>query len=156
MSTRVARTCETCGGNGAAPGTAPVTCDMCNGAGRVQQVSQSVFGQFVRTGACPRCDGLGRVVETPCDDVRRDRRTLHDRDLEIDIPAGSTTGSASACAAKVMRGSSAARPAISSSRSACAPQAGIERDGADLHTIVELTMTQAALGASLNRRRPGR
>ena len=59
------RSCETCGGDGAAPGTSPVTCEMCGGAGRVQQVSQSVFGQFVRTGTCPRCEGTrphGRVA----------------------------------------------------------------------------------------------
>jgi len=30
------------------------------------------------------------------------------------------------------------------------PQPGIERDGDDLHTAVELTMTQAALGARLS------
>ena len=42
-----------------APSRAPrrTTCPTCGGAGRVQQVSQSLFGQFVRTVACPTCRG---------------------------------------------------------------------------------------------------
>ena len=33
--------CETCGGNGAAPGTAPVACRTCRGSGQVQAVRRS-------------------------------------------------------------------------------------------------------------------
>ena len=92
VPTRVAMTCETCGGNGAAPGTAPVTCELCGGAGRVQRVSQSVFGQFVRTGACPSCEGLGSTIDTPCDACEGLGRTLHERGLDVDIPAGIADG----------------------------------------------------------------
>ena len=92
VPTRIARTCETCSGDGAAPGTSPVTCDACGGSGRVQQVSQSVFGQFVRTGTCPRCDGAGRIVETPCETCDGIGRTLHDHELELDVPAGIADG----------------------------------------------------------------
>ena len=86
----------------------PVTCDVCGGAGRVQQVSQSVFGQFVRTGACPRCEGLGRVVESPCEHVRRASaaRCTTARSTSTSRPA-STTASASASAAKGTPASSA-------------------------------------------------
>src|SRR5262249_27580930 len=64
---QVAVACERCHGSGAEPGTEPVTCPTCAGAGRVQQVSQSVFGQFVRATTCPRCQGAGSIVETPCE-----------------------------------------------------------------------------------------
>ena len=46
---RVARTCSTCSGSGAADGAQRVTCAHCGGAGRVQQVSNSIFGQIVRS-----------------------------------------------------------------------------------------------------------
>src|SRR4051812_42959422 len=59
VSLSVARSCETCDGSGAAPGTSISTCDQCGGAGRIRQVSQSVFGQVLRTGVCPRCGGFG-------------------------------------------------------------------------------------------------
>src|SRR5262245_4164002 len=51
----VAVTCETCGGDGAEPGTRPVGCPRCGGTGMLQQVSRSLFGEFVRTQQCPRC-----------------------------------------------------------------------------------------------------
>ena len=55
---RVAVPCAHCGGDGAEPGTEITTCPTCGGAGRLQQVSRSVFGEFVRTQACPSCGGL--------------------------------------------------------------------------------------------------
>src|ERR687888_2514250 len=63
-------TCETCLGSGAEPGTQPVTCASCGGAGRVQQVSRTVFGEFMRAQTCPRCGGAGRLIEHPCHDCQ--------------------------------------------------------------------------------------
>ena len=76
---RVSVPCERCSGSGAEPGTSPVTCTTCNGAGRVQQVSRSVFGEFVRTQACPQCGGAGRIVTTPCTDCDGSGRTVEER-----------------------------------------------------------------------------
>ena len=150
VSTHVAQACETCDGNGAAPGTVPATCDMCGGAGRVQQVSQSVFGQFVRTGTCPRCEGLGRTVETPCTTCDGIGRTLHDRVLDIDIPPGIDDGQRIRVRGEGHAGSLGGPAGDLFVQVRVRPQPGIERDGDDLHTAVELTMTQAALGASLS------
>src|SRR5918994_1048660 len=36
--------CTRCDGNGAAPGTSPITCRACGGAGEVQSVRRSIFG----------------------------------------------------------------------------------------------------------------
>ena len=149
VPTRVAHECDTCGGDGAAPGTSPITCDMCNGAGRVQQLSQSVFGQFVRTGTCPKCDGLGRIVESPCATCDGIGRTLVDRDFEIDIPAGIDDGQRIRVRGEGHAGAQGGPTGDLFVQVSVRPEPGIERDGADLHTAVELTMTQAALGATL-------
>jgi molecular chaperone DnaJ len=149
VPTRVARSCETCSGSGAAPGTTPTTCDVCGGAGRVQQVSQSVFGQFVRTGTCPRCEGAGRVVQTPCETCDGIGRTLHDRTLEIDVPAGISDGQRIRVRGEGHAGDLGGPAGDVFVQVHVAPQQGIERDGDDLHTAVEVTMTQAALGTSL-------
>jgi molecular chaperone DnaJ len=150
VPTRVAQVCETCDGSGAAPGTTPVTCDMCGGAGRVQQVSQSVFGQFVRSGTCPRCEGLGRTVESPCATCDGIGRTLHERALDIDIPAGIDDGQRIRVRGEGHAGSLGGPAGDLFVQVRVRPQPGIERDGNDLHTAVELTMTQATLGASLS------
>ena len=62
---QVAVPCATCEGSGAEPGSEPVACPTCGGSGRLQEVSNTVFGQFVRTQACGRCGGSGRVIEDP-------------------------------------------------------------------------------------------
>ena len=150
VAARVAEQCETCGGSGAAPGTVPVTCEMCRGAGRVQQVSQSVFGQFVRSGTCPRCEGLGRTVEEPCEPCDGIGRLLVERDFDIDIPAGIDDGQRIRVRGQGHAGSLGGPAGDLFVQVRVRPQAGIERDGDDLHTAVELTMTQASLGASIS------
>ena len=52
----------------------------CGGAGRLQQVSRSVFGEFVRTQTCPTCGGSGRKIETPCSDCDGAGRVLEERE----------------------------------------------------------------------------
>src|SRR3954469_5075491 len=56
-------TCTHCGGGGAEPGTEVTTCPTCGGAGRLQQISRSVFGEFVRTQTCPTCGRSGRKIQ---------------------------------------------------------------------------------------------
>src|SRR4051794_26180316 len=80
--------CDTCGGSGAKPGSQPIVCAQCGGAGRLQQVSRTVFGEFVRTQTCPRCGGSGRTIADPCPTCDGDGRQLQERRLDVDIPEG--------------------------------------------------------------------
>jgi molecular chaperone DnaJ len=85
-------TCETCHGSGAKPGTKVNTCNSCGGTGQVRQVSQSLFGQMVRVGPCPRCRGQGRTFDTPCPECRGTGKSRHVRKLSVKIPAGVEEG----------------------------------------------------------------
>src|SRR6266513_4866110 len=80
--------CATCGGIGAEPGTEPVPCQVCGGAGRLQHVSRTAFGEFVRSQTCPACGGAGRVVEHPCGECAGSGRVVEERKLEVEIPPG--------------------------------------------------------------------
>jgi len=53
-------------GGGAAPGTSPVTCTQCHGSGNVQRTVRSLFGEMLTSQPCPRCEGFGDVIVTPC------------------------------------------------------------------------------------------
>ena len=146
---RVARDCEACGGTGAAPGTTPVTCPGCGGAGVVQQVSRTVLGQMIRSSACPRCDGSGRIVETPCERCEGDGRTLEDAPLELEIPAGIHDGQRIRVRGAGHAGTLGGPPGDVYVTVRVATLEGVERDGDDLRVRAAVTMTEAALGTTV-------
>jgi molecular chaperone DnaJ len=150
VGVRVARVCEACGGNGAAPGTAPVTCPACGGAGRVQQVSRTVLGQIVRTGACPRCDGVGLIVETPCERCEGDGRILEDVPLELEIPSGIHDGQRIRVRGSGHAGTLGGPPGDVYVTVRVRPLDGVERDGDDLRVRTTVTMTEAAVGTTVS------
>lgn len=84
--------CETCGGNGSAPGTQPEKCTTCGGAGEVRQVRQSLFGQMVNITTCPQCYGRGTLITTPCPTCSGSGQVRANRKLTVSIPAGVDTG----------------------------------------------------------------
>ncbi len=59
-------TCSRCKGSGAEPGTTPVRCPTCDGAGEVRQVRQTILGSMVNVTACQNCGGRGEVVSSRC------------------------------------------------------------------------------------------
>jgi molecular chaperone DnaJ len=150
VGVRVARSCETCDASGAAPGTSPITCPGCGGSGVVQQVSRTVLGQIVRSGACPRCDGAGRIVETPCERCEGDGRILEDVPLELDVPAGIHDGQRIRVRGAGHAGTLGGPPGDVYVTVRVRPLEGVERDGDDLHVRAALTMTEAALGATVS------
>jgi molecular chaperone DnaJ len=146
----VAAPCERCGGDGAEPGTGTVACPTCGGQGRLQQVSRSVFGDFVRTQTCPACSGQGRVVETPCNECDGAGRRLREKALDVEIPAGIHDGQQIR-----IRGEGHAGPAGGPAGDVyvevrVANDERFERDGSDIVATVDLTVVQASLGARVS------
>ena len=84
--------CEACTGTGAAPGTQPVRCAQCGGAGEVRQVQQTFLGPMVQVSTCPRCNGRGETVATPCGTCRGSGRMRTMTELEVQVPAGVREG----------------------------------------------------------------
>ena len=141
--------CTACGGTGAAPGTAPTTCPTCEGLGRLQSVSSSVFGQFVRTQGCPRCGGSGQVVETPCEACTGTGRVTEQRELEVDIPPGIHAGQRIRLSGEGHAGSLGGRAGDVYVQVHVRTDPRFVRDGNDIVSAVDLTVTQAALGATV-------
>ena len=145
----VAAPCTTCSGSGAKPGTAPVTCTTCRGQGRVQQVTRSPLGEFVRTGACPACNGAGTRIEQPCETCRGDGRVVQQRILKVDIPAGIHDGQRIRISGERHAAPGGGQKGDVYVRVHVLPDERFARDGNDIFSTVELTMTQAALGTSV-------
>jgi molecular chaperone DnaJ len=145
----VAVTCSTCSGTGAEPGTEPVSCPTCAGAGRLQHVSRSAFGEFVRTQTCPQCGGTGRVIEHACPDCRGDGRIVEERTLDVTIPAGIHDGQRIRISGEGHAGLGG-RAGDVYVLVRVRPDPRFVREHDDIVSNVDLTMTQAALGATVS------
>jgi molecular chaperone DnaJ len=145
----VAVPCDRCGGNGAEPDTPVRSCPTCGGSGRVQQVSRSVFGEFVRSGSCPTCSGSGKLVEHPCEQCRGAGRIIEQRTLEVEIPAGIHDGQRIRLSGEGHAGTLGGRAGDVYVEVRVRPDERFVREGNDVYTTVDLTITQAAVGATL-------
>ncbi len=146
---RVAVPCGSCDGSGAASGTSPTTCATCGGTGRLQQVSRSVFGEFVRSHACPRCDGSGRFIADPCRDCGGEGRVVESRALAVEIPAGIHDGQRIRLSGEGHSGALGGRAGDLYVLVRVKPDPRFVREGNDVFSTVDLTMTQATLGATV-------
>lgn len=149
LKIRVHDTCEVCSGSGAEPGTTPVRCETCGGAGEVRRVQRSFLGQMMTVQPCPQCHGEGESVTNPCRACDGDGVQLAEKTIEVNVPAGVSTGDY-----VTLRGQGHA-----------APRGGIRgdilaileveedprfvRDGAHLIHELPITFSQAALGAEI-------
>jgi molecular chaperone DnaJ len=84
--------CVTCSGSGAEPGTSPVRCATCNGAGEVRQARQTILGSMVQVSTCPTCNGAGETIATPCHTCQGRGLERRTRKKIVAIPAGVDTG----------------------------------------------------------------
>ena len=146
---QVAVTCPHCGGDGAEPGTAITECETCGGAGRLQQVTRSVFGEFVRTRTCPTCNGSGRRIEQPCSECRGGGRVVEERTLPVEIPPGIHDGQRIRLTGEGHAGVLGGRAGDAYVEVRVRPDERFVREGDDIFSSVELTITQAALGATV-------
>ena len=146
---RIVVACDRCDGSGAEPGTSPETCPTCGGAGVVQQVSQSVFGQFVRQSTCGRCRGSGRIVSTPCRRCDGDGRVAEDRTIDVEIPAGIHDSQRIRVQGAGHAGTPGAPAGDVYVQVHVRPDERLVRDGDDLVATAEITMIDAALGVTV-------
>jgi molecular chaperone DnaJ len=143
-------TCARCGGDGAEPGTEITTCPTCNGSGRLQQVTRSVFGEFVRTQACPTCAGSGRRIEQPCAECRGAGRVVEERTVPVEIPPGIHHGQHIRLTGEGHAGLIGGRAGDAYVEVRIRADERFVREGDDIYATVDLTFTEAALGATLH------
>jgi molecular chaperone DnaJ len=141
--------CDRCLGNGAEPGTAPIACRTCKGAGEVQSVRRSVFGTLMTTTMCQTCGGTGQEIQNPCERCGGQGRIRTVADVKVDIPAGVSDGMELRVAGNGHEGTVGGRPGDLFVRLQVEPAPEFERRGQDLFTVLDISMTQAALGGEV-------
>src|SRR6266480_1943637 len=138
----VSVTCESCSGTGAKAGTKPKTCAVCGGAGRVRHAQ----GFFTLERTCPGCQGRGQVIDNPCPACSGSGRVTRERALSVNIPPGVEDGTRIRLGGEGeagVRGGPAGDLYIFLSLSS---HPFFQREGADLHCRVPISMVTAALG----------
>jgi molecular chaperone DnaJ len=146
---QVATACATCHGNGLEPGTAPVSCPKCGGVGRLQHVSRTAFGEFIRTQTCSACGGMGSVIETPCPTCEGAGRTIAERTVDVAIPAGIHDGQRIRISGEGHAGTPGGVAGDAYVLVRVRPDPRFVREGNDIFSAVDITLTQAALGTTM-------
>ena len=141
--------CSVCEGAGTAPGTQPVTCDMCNGRGDIQHVQRSFLGQVMTTRPCPQCHGFGITIPHPCHECSGDGRVRSRRTLSVKIPAGVDTGTRVQLSDEGEVGPGGGPPGDLYVEIQVARHDTFTRHGNNLHCTVTVPMTAAALGTTI-------
>lgn len=140
--------CPTCQGSCCRPGTAPRTCENCQGSGSVQRVSQSFLGQIMSTVQCPSCQGHGTVITDPCQECAGQGRVRSQQDIHIAIPAGVDHGTRMRLPGKGEVGPAGGPAGDLYVEIQVEEHPVFTRRGDDLHCVLTLPMTAAALGTT--------
>jgi molecular chaperone DnaJ len=135
-------TCESCSGSGAMAGTRPKACPSCGGQGRIRHAQ----GFFTLERTCPNCQGRGQVIDNPCQACSGSGRVTRERTLSVNIPPGVEDGTRIRLAGE---GEAGVRGGPTGDLYIFLSIAGhpfFQREGADLHCRVPISMVTAALG----------
>jgi molecular chaperone DnaJ len=141
--------CTTCGGEGASPGTHPIPCETCRGAGEVAHVQRSFLGEVRTLRPCAACRGFGTIIPDPCRECSGDGRVRSRRTLTVKIPAGVDTGTRVQLSEQGEVGPGGGPAGDLYVEISVAPHDTFTRQGDDLHCTVTVPMTAAALGTTL-------
>ena len=142
--------CEKCTGTGMTAGTEAATCVMCKGHGEIQSVQQSFLGQVMTSRPCPTCQGHGSTIPHPCVECSGQGRVRHRRNLTIEIPPGVDTGTRIQLQGQGEAGPNAGPAGDLYVEIVVRGHDLFERQGDQLHCVVTIPMTSAALGTSIN------
>lgn len=134
--------CGSCNGLGAASPSDVQTCASCGGRGQVAH-SQ---GFMMITSTCPDCRGKGQIITNPCEDCSGRGRVQDEKTLNVRVPAGIDHGERLR-----VRGAGDVGPGgpgdlyidilVESD-----PE--LEREGHNIHSILDVDMADAALGGA--------
>ena len=137
--------CEECRGTGARKGTSPVSCPYCKGKGEIHQ-RQGFF--TIRT-TCPKCQGNGKIIETPCGKCSGHGVYPKKSNIKVQVPAGIEDGSRLRVTGQGESGANGAHPGDLYCDIRIKPHSIFKRQDYDIICEFPITFTQAALGSEI-------
>ena len=139
--------CESCEGTGTSdPETGQEPCHVCDGGGEVK-LAQSGLLPFKRI--CEFCEGRGRVILRPCSSCHGDGVTEREREYEVPIPRGVTSGKRLRIQGAGAPGVFGGRPGDMYVEVTVEEHPFFQREGQDLHIDFPLGIRSACMGAKI-------
>ena len=145
LTLRSAGECETCHGNGAAPGTSPRTCPQCQGSGLISRNQ----GSFSFSEPCRDCQGAGTIVDQKCPECRGTGGVTKNRTINVRFPAGVADGQRIRLSGRGEPGDRGGPAGDLYVQVMVRPDELFGRTGDDLTLVVPVTIAEAVLGTDL-------
>lgn len=141
--------CPDCHGSGCAAGTTADTCPDCHGTGTVRTTKRTPFGMVQSTGACAKCGGTGKIIKSPCPTCRGKGAIRRNKKVTVNIPAGIDDGQTISLKGQGSAGANGGPAGDLLVTVAVRESDKFERDGSNVLSAINVSFTQAALGAEL-------
>ena len=141
--------CDTCHGNGCAPGATPEICPDCHGTGQVQVRRQTPMGVFATTSPCSKCGGKGKIIHQPCKDCRGTGAVRKRKTIQASIPAGIDHGQTISIRGQGHAGTNGGPAGDRLITITVRPHDLFRREGTSVLCEAPITFAQAVLGAEL-------
>lgn len=138
--------CSVCEGSGVAPGSKKVECPTCKGEGQIKTARRTILGTFQQTSVCPECQGEGKIPEKKCKKCGGDGRVREYERIKVKIPAGIKDGQTIRLENQGEAGERGGEAGDLYINVHVLPDQRFERDGDDIHSVAEISFSQAALG----------
>ncbi|MDR1365372.1 MAG: molecular chaperone DnaJ [Holosporales bacterium] len=137
--------CAVCAGTGSEGSKRPAPCPTCGGRGSVRQN----HGFITLERACQTCGGSGSVLSDPCKKCSGSGRVKGEKTLEVNIPAGVSSGSKIRVAGEGEAGFKGASPGSLYICVTVLPHKIFTRNNSDLCCSAPISMVSAALGTRI-------
>ena len=139
-------TCKTCNGTGGKAGSQPTTCQTCGGTGKIQQVQQTLLGNFSQISTCPKCHGKGKVYAESCPDCHGNGVKEIEKKIKVKIPAGVDNGTKIRVSGEGDAGKNGGPAGDLYVVILVKEDDYFIRKGNDIYTILNISFPQSALG----------
>ena len=140
--------CKDCNATGSVGAANTQACPDCQGTGHKTSYQRTFLGTMQTSVTCPSCQGSGTHVANPCPECEGSGRVVDREEVTVTIPAGMFDGQQIRVPDKGEAGIRGARSGDLLITVNVAPDKRFTRQNSDLHVVLPLTYTQAALGAS--------
>ncbi|XP_059157203.1 protein tumorous imaginal discs, mitochondrial-like isoform X2 [Physella acuta] len=136
INLNVKETCPKCRGSGSEPGTSASKCPQCNGTG-METIST---GPFIMRSTCRSCHGKRTVNKHPCTECNGKGKVISRKRIVVPVPAGVEDGQT----VRMPVGGQEVFITFKVQKSRI-----FRREGADVHSDVSISLSQAVLGGSI-------